>query len=76
VQHITQDTCFDLTVHVFGKGDQPLVLYEDDGETFDYAKGQQGMLKLSWQNGQGFAAKSGTWTGSPRYKITSWQHWE
>ena len=75
-QYITKETCFDLTVHVFGNGDKPLVLYEDDGETFDYAKGQQGMLKLTWQNGQGSITKSGSWMGTPRYKITSWQHWQ
>ena len=76
VQHIAKDTCFDLTVHVFGKGNVPLVLYEDDGETFDYAQGEQGKLTLTWQNGQGSVTKSEAWTGAPRYKIMTWQHWE
>lgn len=77
VQCITKETCFDVTVHVFGKGDTPFVLYEDDGETFDYAGGQQRVLKLTWQDGQGIVSQTGTWSeNASRYKINSWQHWQ
>jgi alpha-D-xyloside xylohydrolase len=76
VQYITPETCFDLTVHVFGKGDVPFVLYEDDGETFAYARGQQGVLQLNWKNEKGEFSRTKTWSeNTARYKIKSWQHW-
>lgn len=46
---------------------------EDDGETFDYERGVQNRLTLSWSEaGGGTVKKEGAFTGS-RYRINRWE---
>ncbi len=78
LQHIPGDACFEINVRVYGDGATPFVLYEDDGETFDYAQGKQNEILLKWQNdaGSGSVTKSGSWQTSPRYEIKEWKQWK
>ena len=69
---VTPTTEFALTVHVFGPNPAPFVLYEDDGVTFDFRKGQLNRLELSWDGQSGRITKSGRYTGPNRYKTLRW----
>ena len=48
VQSISRQTVFQLTCHIFGDEPTDFVLYEDDGETFDYKTGAQNRCILKW----------------------------
>ncbi len=41
VEFIKPDTCFDITVNIVGDKPADFTLYEDDGVTTAYAKGEQ-----------------------------------
>jgi alpha-D-xyloside xylohydrolase len=73
VEYVTPDTCFELTIHVFG--DQPgrFTLYEDDGISYDFERGRQNRIELNWTSGKGDLQKTGQYTGPARYKIVDWQ---
>ena len=43
VQHVDQDTVFEMRVECFGEPDGVFYLYEDDFETFDYRENQTGI---------------------------------
>ena len=72
VEHIDPDTCFSLTVQVFGKQRAPFVLYEDDGLTYDYEKGIRNRLTLRWDGRQGTVDRTGTYRGAKRYTVEGW----
>lgn len=73
VEYITPETCFDVTVHVFGESPEPITLYEDDGMTYDFQKGKQNRIAITWAQGHGKVQKSGAYGGPVRYKITAFQ---
>lgn len=52
VQWIEQDTRFDLTLRIYGDGEAHVVLYEDDGRSFAYEKGEAGFIDLTWSDGR------------------------
>ena len=68
VEHITGDTVFDLDVRAYGDHPRPFTLFEDDGVSFDYEKGAQSRLVLSWPNK---VRRSGKYLGH-RYRVASW----
>jgi alpha-D-xyloside xylohydrolase len=72
VENVQQNTCFHLTVNVFGNHPSPFVLYEDDGVTNDYLKGDQNQIVLRWKNGKGSFTRTGNYTGPTRYAIGKW----
>jgi alpha-D-xyloside xylohydrolase len=72
VEYVAPTTEFALTVRVYGAKPQPFVLYEDDGVTFDFEKGQQNRITLSWNGSAGAVSKTGGYTGPGRYKILKW----
>lgn len=72
VEYVAPDTCFELTVHVFGDRPDPFTLWEDDGLTFDYELGQQNRIDLRWVDAMGSQKRTGGYSGSPRYKIVGW----
>lgn len=75
VDFVTQETCFRLSVRIYappGGPCRPCTLYEDDGETFAYEKGQGNRLELSWDPQAGpRAERRGDWPGR-RYEIVEW----
>jgi alpha-D-xyloside xylohydrolase len=72
VSHIASETVFDLTIKVYGDHPEPFTLVEDDGETYDYERGAQNRLTLTWANGQGAVVKNGSYPGS-RYRLSRWE---
>jgi alpha-D-xyloside xylohydrolase len=73
VEYIKPDTCFDITVYVVGDNPADFTLYEDDGLTTAYAKGEQNQIKLHADGGRHSLQRSGHYHGPPRYQITGWK---
>lgn len=72
VENVQPDTCFQITVNVFGTHPTPFTLYEDDGITNDYLKGEQNRVTLTWENGNGSVTRTGGYKGPNRYAIVKW----
>jgi alpha-D-xyloside xylohydrolase len=72
VDYVTPRTQFELTIHVFGQQPQSYTLYEDDGASLDFEKGQQNRIELRWDGHQGTVTKTGDYSGPSRYKIIGW----
>jgi alpha-D-xyloside xylohydrolase len=71
VEFITKDTCFDITVKVYGDNLEGIKLYEDDGETFDFENGDYNTIEISYTNDKFQVEKSGNYKGT-RYKINGY----
>ncbi|MGA2059428.1 MAG: TIM-barrel domain-containing protein [Thermoguttaceae bacterium] len=73
VEYVKDDTRFDVTAVAFGKECRPFELYEDDGLTYDFEKGKQNLLTLTWSPDKGGQVqKVGNYPGS-RYNIGEWK---
>lgn len=73
VEYVKDDTRFDVTVVAFGKECRHFELYEDDGLTYDFEKGKQNLLTLTWSAEKGGSVqKAGDYPGS-RYNIVDWK---
>jgi alpha-D-xyloside xylohydrolase len=72
VEYVAADTVFDITVHVFGDAPEEFVLFEDDGETFDYEQGSYNLVTLSWEDGKGSQSRDGQYSET-RYRIKDWK---
>ncbi len=72
VENVQQDTCFQITVSVFGNHPSAFILYEDDGVTNDYLKGDQNKIILRWENGNGSFTRTGDYKGPTRYALGKW----
>ena len=71
VEYVNAATVFDVTCHVYGsKG--ATSLFEDDGETFDYATGKFNTLLLTYENGKGKVKRAGN-SKRQLYTITGWK---
>jgi len=69
VEYVEKDTCFDITVYAFGDVCREFILYEDDGETFDFDKGSYNRVSIKYSMNSGFIEeRSGNYSGI-RYKI-------
>lgn len=73
VEHVANDTCFELTVLAFGTQPAAFPLFEDDGVSYDFEQGKQNQIKLTWDGQQGAEAKTGAYAGPARYKIAAWK---
>jgi alpha-D-xyloside xylohydrolase len=71
-EHFSDDTCYDITVKVYGDHPVAASLFEDDGVSNDFLQGKQNRIDLTWGNGEGSETKTGTYTGPKRYKIDGW----
>ncbi|MBD0381494.1 glycoside hydrolase family 31 protein [Paenibacillus sedimenti] len=68
-QCVADDTAFDLTLHQYGDEARACMLYEDDGQTFEYRKGQFNWVKVSIAPDGNIAIdRTGTYEGR-RYNI-------
>jgi len=72
VTHIGKDTIFEIRVEVVGTHPEPITLYEDDGETFDYEKGAQNKVVLSWTPTGGSVTRTGN-LKLKRYDVIEWR---
>ena len=73
VEFIKPDTCFDVTVNMVGSQPADFTLYEDDGLTTAYTKGEQNRLVLHADSDKNSAQRSGNYHGPERYKIAGWK---
>jgi alpha-D-xyloside xylohydrolase len=73
VEFVAPRTQFDLTIGVYGAKPRKYFLYEDDGVTFDFEKGQQNRIELKWDGQAGATSKTGDYGGPSRYKIIGWK---
>lgn len=72
VEFVTAQTVFELTVQAFGPKCNGFTLYEDDGETFDYLRGQQNRVQLEYSGAAGSVHRTGPFKGV-RYDVKSWE---
>ena len=72
VEHVLPETCFALTVRVYGDQPAPFTLYADDGLTSHYATGQQNQMHLTWKEGAGKIVTEGGYKGADRYRVDTW----
>lgn len=70
-ERFTADTTYELEVRVYGENPVPFVLYEDDGETNNFTKGEQNQVTLSWDGTSISEKREGKYNGPPRYKVVS-----
>ena len=73
VESVKLDTCFALTIRVYGNSPAPIALYEDDGVTYDFERGSQNRIELTWnKSAGGQSSSSGHYSGAGRYRVETW----
>ena len=73
VQFVAEDTVFDVTVCCFGSGEKKFELYEDDGRSFAYEKGDCRWIQLlASPEDVSSIVETGT-TGKPRHRFKAWE---
>lgn len=75
VEYITPKTVFNVSCLVFGDPVKSTVLFEDDGETFNFEKGSFNSVELSWNNHKGKVVRHGN-QKRQLYKITNWRNFK
>ena len=73
VEHITPDTCFNVTAYAVGEKPADFTLYEDDGVSTAYANGDQSQVVLHADGVEHSIKRHGNYRGSERYKIAVWK---
>jgi len=71
VQYITESTVFNIVCHVYGNTKKNVTLFEDDGVSYNYRKGEYNLLSLWIEKGKGRVKRSGNYKGK-RYHIKDW----
>ena len=71
VEYITPQTVLNVTCHVFGNPTKSTVLFEDDGETFNFEKGDYNQIELSWDKNKGKVVRNGK-QKRRLYEIKNW----
>jgi alpha-D-xyloside xylohydrolase len=72
VQHVEAGTVFQIHVHRFGEKPQAAELFEDDGVSNDYLRGEQSRIVLTWDGQKGSVETNGGYRGAARYRIVDW----
>jgi alpha-D-xyloside xylohydrolase len=76
VQWIDEKVPFEITVRVYGDQPHPFTLIEDDGTSFDYEKGAQNKVTLTWTPARpGETHRMGSFPDK-RYEIVGWDKQE
>ncbi|HEY9533078.1 MAG TPA: TIM-barrel domain-containing protein, partial [Mucilaginibacter sp.] len=71
VEHIEPSTQFETTCYVYGSNPAPIELFEDDGVTFNYEKGNFNTVFLDWRNGKYKVTRKGN-LKAQRFVIKRW----
>jgi len=71
VEYITPQTVLNVTCHVFGTPAKTVTLFEDDGETFNFEKGDFNRIELSWSKNKGKFVRTGK-QKRQLYHIKNW----
>jgi alpha-D-xyloside xylohydrolase len=64
---------FEITVNLVGSQPADFTLYEDDGLTTAFAKGEQNQIVLHAEGDQHSTRRTGNYHGPDQYKITGWK---
>ena len=71
IESIKTNTCFEVTVNIAGDQPADFTLYEDDGISTAFAKGEQNQIVLHAENHS--SQRRGNYHGTQRYNITGWE---
>jgi alpha-D-xyloside xylohydrolase len=71
VEYITPATKFEITCYVYGNANTNATLFDDDGITFNYEKGNSTIVNLSWGKSKGAVKLNGNAKGT-KYVIKKW----
>jgi len=65
---------FHLEVCIYGHGNLPFTLFEDDGKTYDYIEGKTNELTLSWDDEEktGIEIRNGKYN-FPKFTVDNWR---
>jgi alpha-D-xyloside xylohydrolase len=72
VESVIAGQPFDITCKVYGNLPADASLFEDDGTTYNFEKGNFNWLKLKWNDKKGKVERIGDFKGR-LYKIESWE---
>jgi alpha-D-xyloside xylohydrolase len=73
VDCVRDDTCFEVTIRVYGAKPAPFTLYEDDGVSFGFERGAQTKVTLSWSAAAGGRVRrTGGYKGAERHRVAKW----
>ena len=74
VPFVGPGTVFDIVAKAYGDAPEDCALYEDDGTSFDYRKGEYNWLRLSWDSKrpEGSVTRSGGFRGES-YRFVGWE---
>jgi alpha-D-xyloside xylohydrolase len=71
LNYIANDAVFNITCKVFGNKPSSFALWEDDGTSFEFEKGNFNQINLSVEGGKGTVKKDGKYDGK-RYVVNEW----
>lgn len=72
VEFITPETVFEVNCKVYGNPANDMRLFEDDGFTFNFEKGNYNWLNLSWNGKKGMVKRSGNFR-KKLFNISGWE---
>jgi len=74
VEYIPCGVTFDVTCYVYGDvdGDAHATMFEDDGYTFNYEKGEYDWVELTWRDHRGVVSRKGNFKRA-LYTISGWR---
>jgi alpha-D-xyloside xylohydrolase len=72
VEFVEQGKPFVIICKVYGKMASEAVLFEDDGNTYNFEKGDFNWVKLSWRDNKGKIERDGKYK-KKLYNITGWE---
>jgi alpha-D-xyloside xylohydrolase len=72
VEYVAPDTKFEITCLVYGNNSAGSTLFEDDGTTFNYEKGNYNTISLDWKNKKGTIKRVGHYKNI-MYIIKGWK---
>lgn len=73
VEYVSKDLCFEITVRGYGDILEDLVMYEDDGNTFNYEKGEFNLLRVTCKNNKIDVKRNGNYE-RVSYNFIEFQH--
>ncbi|RYY56566.1 MAG: DUF5110 domain-containing protein [Chitinophagaceae bacterium] len=69
VEHVNAGTVFELHCKAYGNTIRPATLFEDDGESYDFEKGQYNKITIDVKKGKTVLSRTGKFKGR-RYIVT------
>jgi alpha-D-xyloside xylohydrolase len=73
VEFISDATVFDITCRIYGNIPAKATLFEDDGVTYNFSKGDFNIINLSFSNGKGHYKREGNFM-KKLYQISKWEY--